>query len=78
MEFLAILLGSVLGVIIIVGIIAYVIYKKFTNFTRSIGISNSELKNMIQENKKITRNSYFFLAIFPRFVIMNLGSRWML
>ena len=51
MEFLAILLGSVLGVIIIVGIIAYVIYKKFTNFTRSIGISNSELKNMIQESE---------------------------
>lgn len=55
MEFLAILLGTILGVIIIVGIIAFIIYKKVTNFTNSIGISNSELKTMIQESEHEAR-----------------------
>ncbi len=55
MKFLAIFLGVVVGVILVLGIIALILYKKFTRFTNSIGISNSELKTMIQESEHEAR-----------------------
>lgn len=51
MKFLAIFLGVVVGVILVIGLIAFILYLKFKKFTNSIGISQGELKDMIKQSE---------------------------
>ena len=51
LKFLLIVLAVDLGVALAIGIGIFAIYCKFINFAKSIGISRSELKTMIEESE---------------------------
>ena len=50
-----IFLGAIVGIILIVAIIAFIVYKKITNFTNSIGLPAGDLKSMIEQSEHEAR-----------------------
>ena len=59
MKFLGIVLGTILGIILFLGLIAFIIYKKITKFGKDLGFGNmSEIKKLIKEGEDRYNNEH--------------------
>lgn len=59
MKFLGIVLGVIFGIIIFLGIIAFIIYKKITKFGKDLGFGNiSQIKDLIKEGEDRYNNEH--------------------
>lgn len=59
MNFLGIVLGTIIGIILFLGLIVFIIYKKITKFGNDLGFGNiSEIKNLIKEGEERYNNEH--------------------